>query len=65
MQKESSTMNKLLLVYAGAFLGFAVIGQVNDVSAQTKVNKSKVTGSSVVNRKVTGATTAKKLLKLG
>ncbi len=65
MQKESSTMNKLLLVYAGAFLGFAVIGQVNDVSAQTKVNKSKVTGSSVVNRKVTGATTAKKTSKTG
>ena len=65
MQRESSTMNKLLLVYAGAFLGFAVIGQVNDVSSQTKVNKSKVTVSPVVNRKVTGATTAKKTSKTG
>jgi hypothetical protein len=65
MQRESSTMNKLLLVCAGAFLGFAVIGQVNDVSAQTKVNKSKVTVSPVVNRKVTGATTTKNTPKTG
>jgi hypothetical protein len=58
MQKGSSMMNKLLLVYAGAFLGFSIIGQVNDVSAQTKDSSSKVNSSSVKG-KVTSSTTAK------
>ncbi|PZO42733.1 MAG: hypothetical protein DCF19_06810 [Pseudanabaena frigida] len=64
MQKGSSMMNKLLLVYAGAFLGFSIIGQINDVSAQTKDNRSKVT-SSPVKGKVTSSATAKTTAKTG
>ena len=65
MQKGSSMMNKLLLVSAGAVLGFMVITPVNSLSAQTKVVKDKVSNTTTSKNGTKNSATAKKTTQTG
>jgi hypothetical protein len=50
MQKRSSTMNKLLLLSAGAVWGFVVIAPISPLSAQSKVAPNKSANIKTVSK---------------
>jgi hypothetical protein len=50
MQKRSSTMNKLLLLSAGAIWGFVVIAPISPLSAQSKVAPNKAANIKAVSK---------------
>lgn len=50
MQKRSSTMNKLLLLSAGAIWGFVVIAPISPLSAQSKVAPNKTANIKAVSK---------------
>ena len=57
MQKRSSTMNKLLLLSAGAIWGFVVIAPISPLSAQSKVAPNKAANIKAANIKAVSKNT--------
>ncbi len=53
------TINRLLLAFTGVVIGLGAIGQINDVSAQSKIAKNTATNSATAEKKVTNSPVAK------
>ena len=59
MPNRSFTINRLLLAFTGAMIGFGAIGQINDLSAQSKIAKNTTINSATAKNKVTNSPVAK------
>ena len=59
MLNRSFMVNRLLLAFTGAMIGLGAIGQINDLSAQSKIAKNTTINSATAKNKVTNSPVAK------